>query len=106
VIDRLVEDLEEVELVTDAASMTIHGRRIARFLEDLKRPGWTDGRLSTALMQAGYTWARTGKPRIGAEAAKGKDGKQTRCWPFKPGLIAFRPPVRRALDVRDLLDQE
>lgn len=121
VIDRLVEDLDKVELVTDAASMTgpeyawfdeskniiwVHGRRIGRFLEDLKRPGWTDGKLSTALMQAGYTWARTGKPRIGPEAAKGKDGKQTRCWPFKPGLITFRPPVTRALDVGDLLDQE
>lgn len=116
VIDRLVEDLERVTLVTSAESMTgpefawhdeskgvvwVHGRRIARFLEDLKRPGWNDGKLSAALQQAGYTFGKTKLQRIGLEAKKG--GKQIRCWPFKPGLIEFRPPAGESLEVSDFV---
>lgn len=116
VIDRLVEDLERVTLVTSAESMTgpefawhdeskgvvwVHGRRIARFLEDLKRPGWNDGKLSAALQQAGYTFGKTKLQRIGIEAKKG--GKQIRCWPFKPGLIEFRPPAGESLEVSDFV---
>lgn len=118
VIDRLVEDLERVCLVPDASSMTgpefawhddrngvvwVHTRRIARFLEELKRPGWNDGKLSAALQTADYTLENTRPIRIGPEAGKGKDGKQTRCWPFKPGLIEFRQPTVDQLEVSDLV---
>ena len=116
VIDRLVEDLERVTLVRTAAEMLgheyawhdekkgviwVHGRRLARFLEDLKRPGWNNGKLSTELQRAGYTFGNTKPQRIGLEAKKG--GKQIKCWGFKPGLIEFRPPAEESTEVRDFV---
>ena len=119
VIDRLAEYLAPVQLVTSAEHMTgpefawhdeskgvvwVHGRKIARFLdEELKRPGWNDGKLSATLQQAGYTFGKTGKPRIGLDAGKGKAGKQVRCWPFKPGLIGFLPVTPEPLEVSDVI---
>lgn len=116
VIDRLVEDLERVTLVTSAENMTgpefawhdekkgviwVHGRRLARFLDDLKRPGWSGGKLSATLQAAGYTLGNAKHQRIGLEAKKG--GKQIRCWPFKPGMIEFRPPAGESLEVSDFV---
>ena len=116
VIDRLVDDLEQVHLVTIAEHMTgpdaawhdekkgvvwVHPQRIAAFLEKLKLPGWNNGKLSTELQRAGYTFGKTRLQRIGAEAKK--DGKQVRCWPFKPDLITFRPPPGESLEVSDLV---
>lgn len=118
VIDRLVEDLERVTLVRTAAEMLgheyawhderkgvvwVHGRRLARFLEDLKRPGWSGGKLSATLQAAGYTLGNAKHQRIGLEAGKGAKGKQIRCWPFKPGAAEFRPPAEESTEVRDFV---
>lgn len=116
VIYRLLEELQPVSLVTDAASMTgpefawyderngvvwVHSRRIGTFLENLKLPGWNAARLSTTLKTAEITLGNTRLQRIGINARK--DGKQVRCWPFKPGLVEFRQPTTDHLEARDLV---